>query len=204
MSTWKTCPAVLGVRGRRPAAVLRVLHLRVRPATGRTDAGTLPELYEEYVGLVPGAGDGCYPTNAASHPLTVPLPLPRARNPGRPGVLQEAPSTNFGFQAGSPTPLDRTQPGLPMKPGRRGTMTHDYKRHGTTTLFAALNVRLVAQPRRELVQQADAATPSPQRILQRAGTGGGHQGLPDPPQCRTEAVRVEHYRRCHHREGQQV
>lgn len=36
--------------------------------------------------------------------------------------------------------LDRTQPGLPMKPGRRGTMTHDYKRHGTTTLFAALNV----------------------------------------------------------------
>jgi transposase len=36
--------------------------------------------------------------------------------------------------------LDRTQPGLPMKPGRCGTMTHDYKRHGTTTLFAALNL----------------------------------------------------------------
>jgi transposase len=36
--------------------------------------------------------------------------------------------------------LDRTQPGLPMKPGKAGTMTHDYKRHGTTTLFAALNV----------------------------------------------------------------
>lgn len=36
--------------------------------------------------------------------------------------------------------LDRTQPSLPMKPGRAGTMTHDYKRHGTTTLFAALNV----------------------------------------------------------------
>ncbi len=35
--------------------------------------------------------------------------------------------------------LDRTQPGLPMKKGRLGTMTHDYKRHGTTTLFAALN-----------------------------------------------------------------
>jgi len=35
--------------------------------------------------------------------------------------------------------LDRTQPGLPMKKGRKGTMTHDYKRHGTTTLFAALN-----------------------------------------------------------------
>jgi len=36
--------------------------------------------------------------------------------------------------------LDRTQPSLPMRPGRAGTMTHDYKRHGTTDLFAALNV----------------------------------------------------------------
>src|SRR5579862_9595341 len=36
--------------------------------------------------------------------------------------------------------LDRTQPGLPMKKGRCGTMTHDYKRHGTTTLFAALDM----------------------------------------------------------------
>ena len=36
--------------------------------------------------------------------------------------------------------LDRTQPGLPLKKGRAATMTHDYKRHGTTTLFAALNV----------------------------------------------------------------
>ena len=36
--------------------------------------------------------------------------------------------------------LDRTQPGLPLKKGRCGTMTHDYKRHGTTTLFAALSM----------------------------------------------------------------
>jgi transposase len=36
--------------------------------------------------------------------------------------------------------LDRTQPGLPLKKGRAGPMTHDYKRHGTTTLFAALDV----------------------------------------------------------------
>jgi transposase len=36
--------------------------------------------------------------------------------------------------------LDRTQPGLPIKPGRCQTMTHDYKRHGTTTLFAALSL----------------------------------------------------------------
>lgn len=36
--------------------------------------------------------------------------------------------------------LNRTQPGLPMKKGRAGTMTHDYERHGTTTLFAALHI----------------------------------------------------------------
>jgi transposase len=36
--------------------------------------------------------------------------------------------------------LDRTQPSLPMRPGRAGTMTHDYKRHGTVDLFAALNI----------------------------------------------------------------
>src|SRR5262245_12512523 len=36
--------------------------------------------------------------------------------------------------------LDRTQPSLPLKPGRAGTLTHDYKRHGTTDLFAAMNV----------------------------------------------------------------
>lgn len=44
--------------------------------------------------------------------------------------------------------LDRTQPGLPLKKGRCGTMTHDYKRHGTTTLFAAMELaegRLIGQ-----------------------------------------------------------
>ena len=51
---------------------------------------------------------------------------PRADVGGRPGAKIQA--------------LDRTQPGLPMKKGRAATMTHDYKRHGTTTLFAALNV----------------------------------------------------------------
>ena len=43
--------------------------------------------------------------------------------------------------------LDRTQKGLPIHPGRRGTMTHDYRRHGTTTLFAAIETaagRLIA------------------------------------------------------------
>ena len=84
----------------------------------------------------------------------------RASNPGRPGAHRSRPPNC----ASSPTcrriyvdppahavvlsidekgqiqALDRTQPGLPLKSGRAGTMTHDYKRHGTTTLFAALNV----------------------------------------------------------------
>jgi len=66
--------------------------------------------------------------------------------------------------------LDRTQPGLPLKKGRAATLTHDYKRHGTTTLFAALNVldgQVIAQcqPRHrhsewlKFLRQIDRATP---------------------------------------------
>jgi transposase len=66
--------------------------------------------------------------------------------------------------------LDRTQPGLPLKKGRAATMTHDYKRHGTTTLFAALNVldgQVIAQcqPRHrhsewlKFLRQIDRQTP---------------------------------------------
>jgi transposase len=67
--------------------------------------------------------------------------------------------------------LDRTQPGLPLRQGRQRTLTHDYKRHGTTTLFAALNtldgkVIGACLPRhrsREFIrflQQIDAETPA--------------------------------------------
>jgi len=67
--------------------------------------------------------------------------------------------------------LDRTQPSLPMYPGRCGTMTHDYKRHGTTTLFAALEMaegRLIGQcmPRHrhqewiKFLRLIDAETPA--------------------------------------------
>ena len=66
--------------------------------------------------------------------------------------------------------LDRTQPLLPMRPGQIERRTHDYKRHGTTTLFAALNVqtaKLVTQfPRRHravdfrhFLDAVDAAVP---------------------------------------------
>jgi transposase len=67
--------------------------------------------------------------------------------------------------------LDRSQPGLPMKKGRAGTMTHDYKRNGTTTLFAALNMldgKVIGccMPRhrngefRRFLQQLDRETPA--------------------------------------------
>lgn len=67
--------------------------------------------------------------------------------------------------------LDRTQPGLPLKKGRCGTMTHDYKRHGTTTLFAALSMldgRVIGDcmPRHRhqefirFLKKIDAETPS--------------------------------------------
>ena len=54
--------------------------------------------------------------------------------------------------------LDRTQPGLPLKKGRCAIMTHDYKRHGTTTLFAALNV-LDSLPRPDPGEPLSASTP---------------------------------------------
>ena len=66
--------------------------------------------------------------------------------------------------------LDRTQPGLPLKKGRAATMTHDYKRNGTTTLFAALNVldgKVIAQCQKrhrhtewlKFLKQIDRETP---------------------------------------------
>jgi transposase/transcriptional regulator with XRE-family HTH domain len=71
--------------------------------------------------------------------------------------------------------LDRTQPGLPLKKGRAGTMTHDYVRHGTTTLFAALNVAdgtLIGQCQArhrhqewlKFLQQIDAETPADREL----------------------------------------
>jgi transposase len=71
--------------------------------------------------------------------------------------------------------LDRTQPGLPIKKGRCGTMTHDYKRHGTTTLFAALSTldgKVIGScmPRHrhqewlKFLQQIDRETPTDKQI----------------------------------------
>ena len=59
------------------------------------------------------------------------------------GLYLDPPARAAVFSFDEKTPcqaLDRTQPSLPMKPGRAGTLTHDYKRHGTVDLFAAMNV----------------------------------------------------------------
>lgn len=82
--------------------------------------------------------------------------------------------------------LDRTQPGLPLKPGRCGTFTHDYKRNGTTTLFAALQLvegRVIGQcyPRHrhqeflQFLRRLDAEFPAKLQlhlILDNYGTHG--------------------------------
>ena len=81
--------------------------------------------------------------------------------------------------------LDRTQPGLPMKKGRAGTMTHDYKRHGTTTLFAALNIldgtvmraEHAAPPRR--IRSSSASHAQPHRARRRCRRTGSHPRDPD-------------------------
>jgi len=66
-------------------------------------------------------------------PRAIPAPRPRPTQPQRAAVFCFDEKTQC--QA-----LDRTQPSLPMKPGRAGTMTHDYRRNGTIDLFAAINV----------------------------------------------------------------
>jgi transposase len=82
--------------------------------------------------------------------------------------------------------LDRTQPGLPLKPGRLQTMTHDYKRNGTTTLFAALstldgNVIGTCMPHHthrewlRFLQQLDRETPSDKALHVIADNYGTHK-----------------------------
>jgi len=63
-----------------------------------------------------------------------------ARIPSEPAILVLIFTVPYTDRHKHLQALERSQPGLPLKKGRCGTMTHDYKRHGTTTLFAALNV----------------------------------------------------------------
>jgi hypothetical protein len=110
--------------------------------------------------------------------------------------------------------LDRTQPGLPMKRGRAGTMTHDYKRHGTTTLFAALNVldgtiigrNMQRHRHQEFIRFLNAvearcqlekrSTPSsttmPPTSIRRSTHGSLHPNLGVMAQCRGRLLRQTH------------
>jgi hypothetical protein len=73
--------------------------------------------------------------------------------------------------------LDRTQPSLPMKPGRAGTMTHDYRRNGLATLFAALNV---ADGHGDRPPQAQAPPPGVPRVLEGARRQDAQASGPAP------------------------
>ena len=89
-----------------------------------------------------------------SLPINMPGAAPALAAGHRSGVTRPRPADIVGLYIDPPKhaivlsvdeksqiqALDRTQPGLPLKLGKAGTMTHDYKRHGTTTLFAALDV----------------------------------------------------------------
>jgi len=90
-------------------------------------------------------------------------------NPQRRGSFAARPAAQESHQS-QVQALDRTQPGLPLKKGRAETMTHDYKRHGTTTLFAAMStldgsvISRCAQRHRhvewlEFLRQIDRETP---------------------------------------------
>ncbi len=110
--------------------------------------------------------------------------------------------------------LDRSQPGLPLKPGKCGTMTHDYKRHGTTTLFAALNVldgtvigRCMQRHRhQEFIRflnvierqvpagkmiRLDPASPPTWRLPLGRRSPGRHQPIPPSTQRQPKALRLD-------------
>ena len=97
--------------------------------------------------------------------------------------------------------LDRTQPGLPLKKGRAQTMTHDHKRHGTTTLFAALNVldgQVIGQCQQrrthaewqQFLRQIDRETPKDKALHRIADNDATHKhhGVASP---RRACVRIE-------------
>ena len=74
--------------------------------------------------------------------------------------------------------LDRTQPGLPLKRGRAGTMTHDYKRNGTTTLFAAFAAS--SDPSANLRPPSAGSSPKP-TMIQSPSHGPQTQTKSSPP-----------------------
>ena len=116
-----------------------------RPATGRcnpldrSDAGESGWREPAFGATHPRSA----PTGAASrsHLHAVDDPKFAAKLKDIVGLYVDAPAHAVVLSVDEKSQIQALdQPGLPMKPGRAGTMTHDYKRHGTTTLFAALNI----------------------------------------------------------------
>jgi transposase len=116
--------------------------------------------------------------------------------------------------------LDRTQPLLPMRPGQAERRTHDYKRHGTTSLFAALDVKAgtivgKCMPRHRtqefrkfldasggtLLRAPHRARPQTRCIPIRGRPRSRHQRLYRAHQCRSQAVQMDQSRRRHPRFG---
>ncbi len=101
--------------------------------------------------------------------------------------------------------LDRTQMGLPLKKGRCGTMAHDYKRHGTTSLFAAFNMldgKAIGHPLENayIIQQLDPAKKnchalaSVASLVPAGSAGGGGMAITDGSQPGASATHS-----CRHR-----
>ena len=104
----------------------------------------------------------------SSCPTTRPSPRSSTTSSGSMSIRRPMPWCCSVDEKSQIQALDRTQPGLPMKKGRGGTMTHDYKRHGTTTLFAALNVldgTVIGQ--KHAAPPASGVHPLPQRARAR-------------------------------------
>ena len=142
-SLWEVAPG----RGRKPRyGPERLSRLWRRPRPPRPGCRT---------GVVGGwrSATGSASRRSATSGAVIQAPLARdLQTLARPPVSRETDVWSGSISIRRNTPgalcheksqiqaLDRTQPGLPLKKGRCGTMTHDYKRHGTTTLFAALDV----------------------------------------------------------------
>ena len=126
--------------------VERVVARTVPPPPGEATHWTVRDMARD-IGISPAsvqriwAAHGLQPhrVRTLSSPTIRPSPPSCAMWSASMSTRQRKPRA-FGRREVPDQALDRTQPGLPMKKGRAGTMTHDYKRHGTTTLFAALNV----------------------------------------------------------------
>jgi transposase len=114
--------------------------MAIRAATGKSK----PTIWRWQARYMQDGADGLFRDAPRGRAFAAASPEAVAAVVGRTPYEDPPAATHWTLRAmakASGLALDRTQPGLPMKRGRGVTMTHDYKRHGTTTLFAALDVK---------------------------------------------------------------